>query len=65
MAAHQQRAVVQGKDLVDFTDERRKVGHPARLWKLTPKANDRFSDCHAGLALGMLKAIRRRRRRSV
>jgi predicted ArsR family transcriptional regulator len=48
-----------GEELVDFTDDRRKVGRPARLWRLTSKAYDRFPDCHAELAVGMLQAIER------
>jgi predicted ArsR family transcriptional regulator len=50
---------LEGEKLADFTDERRKVGRPARLWRLTPKAYDRFPDCHAELAVGMLQAIQR------
>jgi len=59
MAVRQHLAVLQGEELVDFTDERRKVGRPARLWRLTPKAYDRFPDCHVELAVGMLQAIQR------
>ena len=58
MAVRQHLSVLQGEGLVDFTDERRKVGRPAHLWKLTPKAHDRFPDSHAGLAVEMLQAIR-------
>lgn len=57
MAVRQHLAVLQEEEFVDFTDERRKVGRPARLWRLTPKAYDRFPDCHAELAVGMLQAI--------
>lgn len=59
MAVRQHLAVLEGEKLVDFTDERRKVGRPARLWRLTPDAYDRFPDCHAELAVGMLQAIER------
>jgi predicted ArsR family transcriptional regulator len=58
MAVRQHVAILEGEMLVDFTDERRKVGRPARLWRLMPKAYDRFPDCHAELAVGMLEAIR-------
>ena len=58
MAVRQHLAVLEGEKLVDFTNERRKVGRPARLWRLTPRAYDRFPDCHAQLAVGMLQAIR-------
>ena len=47
MAVRQHLAVLQAEELVDFTDERRKVGRPARLWRLTPKAYGRFPDHHA------------------
>ena len=59
MAVRQHLAVLQEEELVDFTDERRKVGRPAHLWRLMPKAHDRFPDCHAELAVGMLQAIQR------
>ena len=58
MAVRQHLSVLQGEELVDYTDQRRKVGRPARLWRLTPKASDRFPDSHAELAVGMLEAIR-------
>lgn len=58
MAVRQHLAVLQGEELVDFTDDRRKVGRPARLWRLTPKAYERFPDCHGELAVGMLQAIK-------
>jgi len=57
MAVRQQLAVLEREELVDFIDERRKVGRPARLWRLTQKGYDRFPDCHAELAVGMLQAV--------
>ena len=59
MAVRQHLSVLQGEGVVDFTDQRRKVGRPARVWRLTPKANDRFPDSHAELAVDMLQAIQR------
>ena len=59
MAVRQHLSVLQGEGVVDFTDERRKIGRPARVWRLTPKANDRFPDSHAELAVDMLQAIQR------
>jgi len=59
MAIRQHLAVLEGEKLVDFTDDRRKVGRPARLWRLTPNAYDHFPDCHAELTVGMLQAIER------
>lgn len=58
MAVRQHLSVLQGEGVVEFTDERRKVGRPARVWQLTSKAHDRFPDFHAELAVGMLQAIR-------
>ncbi len=57
MAVRQHLSVLQGEGLVGFTEERRKVGRPARVWQLTPKAYDRFPDSHAELAVGILQAI--------
>lgn len=57
MAVRQHLAVLQGEKLVDFTDERRKVGRPARLWRITPKAYDRFADGHAELTVRLLQAV--------
>ena len=57
MAVRQHLSVLHGEGLVDFTDKRRKVGRPARVWQLTLNANDRFPDSHAELAVDMLEAI--------
>ena len=57
MAIRQHLAVLEGEKLVDFTDEKRTVGRPARLWRLTSNAYDRFPDCHAELAVEMLQAV--------
>ena len=59
MAVRQHLAVLHGEGVVDFTDERRKVGRPARVWQLTAKANDRFPDSHGELVVDMLQAIQR------
>lgn len=59
MAVRQHLAVLQAEKLVDFTEERREVGRPARLWQLTAKAYTRFPDRHEDLAVGMLQAVQR------
>lgn len=59
MAVRQHLAVLEGEKLVDFTEDRRKVGRPARLWRITPNASDQFPNHHAELAVGMLQAIER------
>jgi predicted ArsR family transcriptional regulator len=58
MAIRVHLAVLQADGLVDFTEQRSKVGRPARFWGLKPKADNRFPDFHAELAAGMLQAIR-------
>ena len=57
MAVRQHLAVLQEEGLVDYVDEKRKVGRPARVWRLTPKANDRFPDRHAEFAVGLLRSV--------
>ena len=57
MAVRQHLAVLDAEKFVEFTTLRREAGRPARVWQLTPQANERFSDGHAELAVGMLQAI--------
>lgn len=58
MAVRQHLQALEADGLVAFTDERRKVGRPARLWNLTPAAASRFPDSHADLTVELLKAVR-------
>ena len=44
--------------LVEYADERRPVGRPARIWRLTGKAESRFPESHAELTLEMIEAVR-------
>jgi predicted ArsR family transcriptional regulator len=44
--------------LVDFSDLRRRVGRPVRVWRLTERAHARFPENHAELTLEMIAAIR-------
>ncbi len=44
--------------LVQFEDERRGPGRPLRVWRLTPKADDRFPDAHADLTVELLSTLR-------
>ncbi len=53
---HLQAAEAEG--LVTFTDERRKVGRPARVWSLTDKATSRFPDTHGDLTVDLLDAVK-------
>jgi predicted ArsR family transcriptional regulator len=43
---------------VKFSNERRPVGRPAQIWRLTERAATRFPESHAELTLEMISAIR-------
>lgn len=58
MAVRQHLYRLSGRGLVDYQDERRPVGRPVRVWKLTPKAASRFPDSHAELTLEVIDAVR-------
>src|ERR1700735_3575386 len=53
---HLYRLNVEG--LVEFTDARRKVGRPARVWRLTSAAAERFPDTHGDLTVEIIGAVR-------
>jgi predicted ArsR family transcriptional regulator len=44
--------------LIGFTDRRRPVGRPVRVWALTERAAARFPENHAELTLEMIAAVR-------
>lgn len=58
MAVRQHLAALQEEGLVSFRDERRKVGRPARVWRLTERARERFPDSHADLTLDLIESVR-------
>ena len=58
MAVRQHLQALAADALVTFTDERRKVGRPARVWSLTPAASRRFPDSHGDLTVELIKAAR-------
>jgi predicted ArsR family transcriptional regulator len=58
MAIRQQLYRLKQQGLVDSFDERRPVGRPARVWRLTPSSTSRFPDSHAELTLEMIGAVR-------
>jgi predicted ArsR family transcriptional regulator len=58
MAVRQHLYRLHQTGLVEFSDERRKVGRPARIWRLTGKAASRFPDTHADLTVEMIGAVR-------
>lgn len=58
MAVRQHLYQLQEKGLVGYRDQRRRVGRPARVWRLTAAAAEQFPDSHAELAVGMIQAVR-------
>ena len=58
MAVRQHLYRLKVAGLVDFTDERRKVGRPARVWRLTGEAASRFPDTHGDLTVEIIGAVR-------
>ena len=58
MAVRQHLAALQEEVLVEYADERRKVGRPARVWSLTPEAAGRFPDSHADLTVDLIEGMR-------
>ncbi len=58
MAVRQHLYHLRDDGMVDYLDERRRVGRPARLWRLTDKAQARFPNTHAELTVELLAAVR-------
>jgi predicted ArsR family transcriptional regulator len=58
MAVRQHLYTLRENGLVTYADEHRKVGRPARIWRITDKAHARFPDSHAELTVEMLAIIR-------
>ena len=58
MAVRQHLYRLKLSGLVEFSDERRRVGRPARVWKLTSAAAGRFPDSHADLTIEIIAAVR-------
>jgi predicted ArsR family transcriptional regulator len=58
MAVRQQLQALTGDGLVGYTDQRQKLGRPARLWSLLPAASRRFPDSHGDLTVELLSAVR-------
>jgi predicted ArsR family transcriptional regulator len=58
MAVRQHLYAFSKEGLVDFSDERRPVGRPVRVWRLTERAQARFPENHAELTLEMIEAMR-------
>lgn len=59
MGVRQHLAKLATDGLVAFADERRSVGRPKRHWRLTEKAEARFPDTHAQVALELIGGVDR------
>jgi predicted ArsR family transcriptional regulator len=57
MAVRQHLYALEGEKLVTHERERRPVGRPAKLWRLTPAADRLFHDGHAELTVSLLEAM--------
>ena len=58
MAIRQHLAALEDEGLVSHVEERRAVGRPARVWRLTPEAASRFPNTHADLTVELLSAMK-------
>ncbi len=58
MAIRQHLYALQEEGLVDYEEAARPIGRPAKLWKLTPSADDYFPDSHADLTVGLISSIK-------
>jgi predicted ArsR family transcriptional regulator len=54
MAIRQHLYALQDAGLVAYEEERRPKGRPAKLWRLTPAADEHFPDAHAELAVALV-----------
>jgi predicted ArsR family transcriptional regulator len=57
MAVRQHLYALQKERMVDYQEEARPLGRPAKIWKLTAEANRIFPDAHAELNLSLIDAI--------
>jgi len=58
MAVRQHLYALTGEKLVESEDEPRPMGRPAKLWRLTPAANELFPNAHADLTVSLLQSVR-------
>ena len=57
MGVRQHLARLEADGLVAFADERKSVGRPKRHWRLTAKAEARFPDTHAQVAVELIGGV--------
>jgi predicted ArsR family transcriptional regulator len=58
MAVRQHLYALAEEKLVASREEPRPMGRPAKLWRLTPAANDLFPNAHADLTLSLIQSMR-------
>lgn len=58
VAARQHLALLEEEGLVDYSEERRPVGRPARMWSLTEAGSARFPEGYADLTVDLLQSMR-------
>ena len=58
MAVRQHLYSLAEEGLVDYDEEARPVGRPAKLWRLTPAADSYFPNGHQDLTVGLLGNLR-------
>lgn len=58
MAVRQHLYRFHANGMVEFAVQRRRVGRPLRLWRLTERAAVRFPESHAELTLELISAVR-------
>ncbi len=56
MAVRQHLYALRTQRLVNYQEEQRPIGRPAKMWCLTPAAEFHFPDAHAGLSVNLLNA---------
>ena len=59
VAVRQQLFRLSEEGLVEFDDERCRVGRPRRIWRLAPRAQAEFPDGHSDLAIELIDAMER------
>ncbi len=58
MAVRQHLYALADEKLVASEEESRPIGRPAKLWRLTPAANEMFPNAHAELTLSLIQSVR-------
>jgi len=57
MAVRQHLYALQSSKLVEYVEQTRRIGRPAKVWKLTTAADVFFPDAHAALAVDLVESL--------